>query len=463
MYLKSCGTCWRLDDHHPLERAFKVKRVVSNPEYPWFKEKGYLHFDPPISAKKLYNYRDIFQCPVAVSRHAFYPFIKFEIIKFKYKFNEEQDVRSLDTTGRRELSYCAHLDACILSYYSYKLNLLYEKKLSIYNLEKTVLAFRKIKATNGKGKSNIHFANDAFELIKSFGNSVVYTYDLRSYFDKIDHNLLKIEIEKVLEVDRLPDDYYNIFKTITKRSVVGRAKLIKEFKIPKENALKKMKGQRICSPKDFRRRVRKGGMIEKHTQGIAQGSPISAIFSNIFLLSFDREIKRIIELENGYYFRYCDDILIVMPEKSDLNVDELVEQFTKKYKQEIHPEKKTKSVFKINDGALETDRPLQYLGFIFDGKRKHLRPSSISQNYRKFHYALKQCLQELNKKNKIRERQLLPPKKLYKKSLYEDFTNFGSRNFISYGLRASKIMDSEELRQQVKRLNLKIISKLNEF
>lgn len=50
------------------------------------------------------------------------------------------------------------------------------------------------------------------------------------------------------------------------------------------------------------------------TQGIIQGSPLSAILSNIYLDSFDKELDKL----NIKYIRYCDDINIFGKDKKEV-------------------------------------------------------------------------------------------------------------------------------------------------
>ena len=86
--------------------------------------------------------------------------------------------------------------------------------------------------------------------------------------------------------------------------------------IPKNNAryTKKTRKQ-IRSFVDFRDKVRKNALIisNKANFGIPQGSPISALLSNIYMLNFDIEMKDYVATLGGEYFRYCDDMLFIVP------------------------------------------------------------------------------------------------------------------------------------------------------
>lgn len=379
------------------------------------------------------------------------------------RVNPEEEVRKLDKSKTRELTYCAHLDAHILSYYSQNLQKIYEEEIQRRGIQDSILAFRKLKTNSGQSKNNIHFANDAFDCLISMKEGTAYAFDLKKFFDSIDHDLLKEKWCKLLHLKTLPDDHYKIFRFITNRSLVSRESLIKEFQIPKRNALQKMKDRRICSPSDFRDRVRGKGLIEKSHEGIAQGSPISALLSNLFLIDFDQEIKDTLKPLNCIYYRYCDDILVLAPKEVDLDIEKLIKNKVSENKLMINEDKTEIVKFSIQDNKVKLEKPLQYLGFMFDGNSKYIRSGSISQYLRKARLAIKRQRVELDRKNKIRKEKGIPEKALYKRSLLIDYSHIGKQNFISYGLRASVIMDSKKIRRQMKKLNKLLIDEIQKI
>lgn len=422
-------------------------------DYSWFKERTYLHFDPPITKHQINIVAKIVSDPIEVAKHSFYPLIKFEVVKFKMKDDPQEEVRKLDKSKTRELTYCAHLDSHILSYYSQNLQQLYEKEIYTRNIHNSILAFRKLKTDVGKSKNNIHFANEAFDSLSSMKEGTVYAFDLKKFFDSIDHDLLKKRWCDLLQAKTLPDDHYKIFKFLTNRALVTREALIKEFNIPKHNALNKMNDRRICTPADFRARVRKKGLIEKSNEGIAQGSPISALLSNIFLIDFDKEIVETLHPLGCIYYRYCDDILIIAPKNVEFNIEKFIEGKVSSNKLKINDDKTDIIKFAVRENEVQLEKPLQYLGFMFDGHSKYVRAGSLSQYLRKARLAIKRHKIDLARKNKIRKVKGLPEKKLYRKSLLESYSHIGKKNFISYGLRASVIMDSKKIRRQMNKLN----------
>ncbi|PJN92934.1 hypothetical protein CNY89_25250, partial [Amaricoccus sp. HAR-UPW-R2A-40] len=74
---------------------------------------------------------------------------------------------------------------------------------------------------------------------------------------------------------------------------------------------------RVCSPADFAEHVRsrKDGLVRTHDQtfGIPQGTPISGLYANIYLRTFDREMIAWCARLGGSYRRYSDDIAVILP------------------------------------------------------------------------------------------------------------------------------------------------------
>ena len=128
----------------------------------WFKRRGYLHFDSPVSFKKA---QKLVNSPKRVSTHSFYPLIHYSIKSFKVKLNASGEIEPKWKT--REIKYAAHLDSHIYAYYSWLLGKRYEEEVQRRGLNENVLAFRSL------GKNNIDFANDVFEIIKIKKNKKV--------------------------------------------------------------------------------------------------------------------------------------------------------------------------------------------------------------------------------------------------------------------------------------------------
>lgn len=408
--------------------------------HPWFRLRGYLHFDHPV---KFETAQKVVTSPKRVASHAFYPLINY-VVESK-KISKDKKTKKVTVKYKeRPIAYSSHMDSHIYSYYALQLTNLYEAKLKEKNLSDSILAFRSL------GKSNIDFAHEAFQKIKSTGECSAVALDFSKFFDTLDHQILKQKWAILLGKDSLPNDHFNVFKSLTNFASVNKIKLYKEFGISPNKP--KNGRNRVCNAKDFRGIVRKNSLIEtnKKPYGIPQGSPISALLSNIYMLDFDAEMREYVNTHGGEYYRYCDDMLFIVPTGLRDTVAGFAQRKVKELKVTINPSKTKLRTFKYANGKLEADMPLQYLGFIFDGENVFIRSSSLARYSEKMKRGVRLAKKTMIKYNTIREANGLSEKPLYKKKIYSRYSHLGCRNFITYGLRAAKTMDSPSIRKQLK-------------
>ncbi|MBW3799364.1 hypothetical protein GPK29_24240 [Aeromonas hydrophila] len=407
----------------------------------WFRSRGYLHFDAPVKLRKA---RKIVSSPEHVSKHAFLPLISYSIESYKAHLNENGEI--VKKRKPRPVSYASHIDSHIYSYYAEKLSELYEGVLVSSSLNDSVLAFRSLK------KSNIDFANEAFENIKKHGNCTAIAMDITGFFDNLDHGILKSMWSKVLKVERLPSDHFNIFRSLTKSSTVQRDVLFEKLEISKNNP--KKAGFRLCDIKKFREIVRGRDLIKtnKSSKGIPQGTSISALLSNIYMLDFDSEIKNIVTSMGGSYYRYCDDMLFIIDsEKRDTLIKTVTESIST-LKIDINKDKTEIRNFYITHGIQKSDKPLQYLGFIFDGERKLIRSAALARFSGRMKAGVRLAKKAHSKANTIEEEKGVSQTPLFKKKIYERYSHLSKRNFITYGHMAAKKMNSKAIKKQLKPL-----------
>lgn len=433
----------------------------------WFQPKSYLHFDERLTKHNFDFVKTLVTNPDYIKSHSFYPFIVFSKKKIKTRTHND-GTKYLDKKGTRDLCYSSHLDAQIYAWYSNQLSKKYEELLIENNITENVIAFRELKdEVTQEAKCNIHLANEAFKEIKKIGNCKVYAFDITKFFDSLEKNHLKASWCKVLDQTSLPDDHYNVFKSITSHSTVEKEKLMEIFKIPKN---KKSQPTRFCSPEDFRKIVRPytetfadgstKKLITKKTVGIPQGSPISATLANIYMLDFDIVLNNVVKSVGGKYFRYCDDILCIIPSDIDLNIPKFIDDNLKNYSLGVNKDKTDQSVFFKSKLKVKCDKPIQYLGFIFDGENISIRPQSISRFRRRAKTRINHALKAQEKINKIKLKNgetLLP---LRRKKLITKLTHHGSSNFITYGQRALKITGSKSIRSQLKKMDDFVFEKI---
>lgn len=186
----------------------------------------------------------------------------------------------LAKTKERAIRYASHEDSAIYATYSRILSDAYEGELSSRSIGSSVLAYR-----GGIGY-NVPFANELFKEVKSKEKCHVVCLDVSGFFDNLNHEILKKRIKSVPGVITLPSDWYKIVRRTTSYEYVDREDI--------ESALGKISGKRICDIDTFRRSVRK--LIKKNDAkfGIPQGTPLSGLFANIYMIEFDTKVHEFV-------------------------------------------------------------------------------------------------------------------------------------------------------------------------
>lgn len=406
------------------------------PEFPWLKNRGYRHLTNQLNLQtdreKLLGY---VRHPNTIAKHAFFPLIHSIIKERRYKRNKvnplnkkSHSFKNLDGSTtvnfkKRPLHYATHLDAVIFGYYSSIIIEKYESHLkNVPGLSDCITAYRRIPTgIDNSNKSTIHFAQEAFSEIKNRaqkGHCVALKFDIKSFFNEINHTLLKDQWADLLGLEKLPADHYNVFKAATRFSYIMRD----DFRIDKrpygkrlgfdEKKLSKLRKKGIHaffeSAKEFREAL-KYGEIKIHKKpfmkdgkpvGIPQGLPISATLANLYLLMFDKDlVTNLVNKLDVYYRRYSDDIIILC--KRD-QVDYVTDYILKSIKQchvLISEEKTEKFIFEpypysgdkvrlqsckiTGEGTLKLGVPFTYLGFEFYGHQTLIKSSNLAKYYRR--------------------------------------------------------------------------------
>lgn len=402
----------------------------------WYNARPYAHFDRPLPFDVAKSY---VTDPARVQRHAFHPFIDFEIVQRRYKVRAQ---RAEVGSKRRPISVPSHVDGYVFAYYAKILGERYEDHLAANNLEECVLAYRR-----GIG-SNIDFANAAFNEIARRQRCVALAFDLEKFFETIHHGVLKSNWARLLGVDRLPPDHFAVFDAITRHASVN----LEACRVRLGRSAKGSLPRPICTPSAFRRIIRRNkdglpNLVKTNTNafGIPQGSQISAPLSNIYMLDFDLEMKKLADQVGGYYRRYSDDILwICDPEAVEQVISSLKQALGKLGGTTSLNENKTeKSVFCLTDlDQLECDQGIQYLGFVFDGRTVRIRSQTLSRFWRRVVYAARAA-------TRVARHSSVNPGVPYKRKLFRRFSHLGDRNLISYARRSEGVMKTGAIRKQL--------------
>lgn len=381
-----------------------------------------------------------------MARHAFYPLISYVLESEKVHRDREQD-RLIRESKKRPISYAAHADSHIYSYYAHLLGAIYETRLAERGLTKAVLAFRALE------RSNIEHAKQAFDDIAARGDCVAIALDVTKFFDSLDHASLKAAWCALLRVDRLPADHFAVFRSLTKWSSVDKESLYAILGVSIHNPRRTCR-HRLCDPETFRTRVRGRNLIRRNETalGIPQGTPISALLSNIYMLEFDVAVQAQVSALGGAYYRYCDDILVIVPTGDKRRMMEFIDDAIRGVQLVINDKKTCVSRFSCGPAGLAADHALQYLGFTFDGQRILIRSAALARYSEKMKKAVRLAKKTAAKRNLALAEAGEEPRPLYRKQIYTRYSHLGRRNFLRYGYRAAVIMKSRAIRKQLKPL-----------
>lgn len=427
-----------------------------------YKDKYYTHFDVKKEHK---DYQKRVENIDWVGHHGFYPFIHFSMNFNKY---------TKDSTGskhiknkERDIYYSAHIDRYIYEFYGNRLNNKYNDYLKKYGINRVSTAYRNCTP----GKCNIHFAKEVFEFIVSCESAYIFVGDFSKFFDKLQHKYLKDKLKAVIGVESLDVADYAIFKNLTKFSYIEATDIEKE----KGKLRRDMRElDKYFETEEFQGIKKKYLKVNSKSYQIPQGSSISAVYANVYMIEFDKRVNDFITSQHGMYRRYCDDIIMVIPMSQEAlanGMDKKIAEFVYAVRDEIpnldlNPDK-TEHFFYCNrhvEKIIGESSLINYLGFTFDGNVVRIRDKSLFKYYCRAYKKIKKVVEEKDEKAFCAG----------KKAVYQSYTHLGvgknpreHGNFITYAYKADKIFSQSdvlkcEIRNQVKRHWRKIDSKLKD-
>lgn len=402
----------------------------------WFRPRRYRHFDHPVGesfARKVTS-------PSFVCTHSFSPLIHY--------FKEEKRYKRRDHKTRvkaRPIMYASHRDACILSYYSSLLTDLLEEEYAQSGVGESAVAYRSL------GKANYHFAAEVFAFAKENAPVAILAYDVTGFFDNLDHRLLKRQLRSILRCQNLPDDWYKVFRYITRFSyvTVDDLKAVPSIAKSMETDYERGPIATIATVKAEKVEIRRN---PKALAGIPQGTPISAALSNLYMLEFDKALKQFCDDVGGIYRRYSDDILLVCAETHAVDAERMVVSMLSDLRLEISKDKTEITRFDVTADAPLSERAAQYLGFNLYPDGPGIRPSSLSRQWRKMRRSLRRTA-------KVAAAAISKgaATKVYTKRLRRRFTPLAFRNFSSYARRSARVFGGDEkITQQVRRFEKEV-------
>lgn len=413
--------------------------------------KPYAHFDLRVSLS-MPSIRKYVMDRTKIVTHSFYPFIHFE--KKNSRYGKKGPKKP------RELYYCSHLDRCVYQRYAFLLNCQYNIWACENNIDDVAIAYR-----DSLGKNNIDFAKDAFDAIRSFPQCFILVGDFTNFFDNLEHQYLKKMMCEVLGVERLPQDYFSVFKNITRFSSWDWKDIVKAAgeNIAERGVRKKINSKETVLTKEQFQKNKKD--IKKNISGVGvpQGSPISAVLSNIYMIKFDKDIKRYVTSKGGIYMRYSDDFIIVLPYERDAEIADFTSyifSYVESMKGLIDLQKEKTSCYTYKDEAIyEGDQPssINYLGFLFDGKNIRIRSRAIT----KYYYRMRRKANTIGRSNWTSSK----GRRISAKELYSIYSrNDEKQTFIDYARKAKGILklNDQEANALIKHHKRKIAMAIKE-
>lgn len=396
--------------------------------------RSYIHFDRRLTKKAC---KALVESPEAVRKHAFMPFLQNDIVRIRIK-RDATTKKPVKKPKIRQIKYASHADSAIYAYYNFTLSQLYEQGIGGSALADAVIAFRAL------GKSNIDLAQEAFQWIAKNRPCTALGFDVEDFFGSLDHAILKQSWASLLSTAELPSDHYAVYKSLTRHASVRLDSARVELGVSR-TAMKNRRIDRLCTPQEFRDKVRAGGLISVNSAraGVPQGSPISALLSNIYMLPFDQRMLAETEAFGGFYRRYCDDILVVVPTEHVSTIRALVASELSALKLKLQGLKTLECTF-----APTSSKPLQYLGLLFDGSQITLRSAGIAR----FNARMRRGVKSFRASEKCYgQTPIFYQRKKLLIQRYTENTKPGERNFTTYVKRAAKTTGSAAIRRQLRR------------
>lgn len=373
----------------PIDPA-RVGKVPLESENPWYSRKPYLHFDEPLGEAAALRY---VSDPGSVARHCFYPLLSYVLSSPRIKKLSPGGSEPFERSRKdRPIAYPSHKDGYIFSYYKHILEPVYEHWLREQGLGESVTAFRKT------GENNVSLAARAIRFIRDNPDCRILATDVEGFYENLDHGELKQVWRRFLpdssdaSAGRLPPDHFAVYKAVTRYCTAERYKVYNRLGLRSSRYLKRGRGsrERLCMPKEFREKIVGKGLVQPHCglkdgRGIPQGTSLSPLLSNMYMADFDLAVSRLVGSWGGRYWRYCDDILIVVPGDPVPGLLGGIDERLSSLRLKRSGEK----THELSGGELRSGRQLQYLGLVFNGTDVVIRSSSIHRYHRKLKKGLR--------------------------------------------------------------------------
>lgn len=155
------------------------------------------------------------------------------------------------------------------------------------------------------------------------------------------------------------------------------------------------------------------------------------------MLDFDAKVYEETSNRNAYYQRYSDDLIIVCDQKDEIFFYDLIrEEIEKKAYLDIQESKTHIYRYELDlnntliggivkGGIVQTNKQLEYLGFVFDRGKVRVKSSGFSKFYRKMKRSFKRGIHFAKKAH-------IPSNSLFEGRLYKRFTHVGAKRRLKW-------------------------------
>ncbi len=354
--------------------------------------KKYPHFDKIIRFSEVESYVSNTKM---VEKHSFFPLVHYIKVAHRYKpeyvDENETDLHKQHIKNKpRDIMYAAHVDAYIYRYYADQLNAAYDRMAGKRHIDAVAIAYR----DNKRKLSNIQFAADVFTFIAAHPSCYIRVGDFKDFFGSLNHRYLKKKVKQVLQTKSLTQDWYKVVRSVTQYTYID-----KKVVAPYYDKRSKCYFKNIKNYRQFRKNHPDKFVHNEKECGIPQGTALSGVLANVYMVDIDEKIQQLVQSHNGLYRRYSDDTIIVIPTSGNDDVDNnFINYLNDRIEEWIGEAKLSEQMdktreFQYREHALydkKSDKQcvMDYLGFNFDGEIVKVRQKCIYKFERKANFAI---------------------------------------------------------------------------
>ncbi|QAA23951.1 hypothetical protein C0674_02715 [Sporolactobacillus terrae] len=418
------------------------------------RDRPYTQFDSAYpSVGKALAALELFNAdPQLVGSHQFLPVVLREqkFLKMYY----DKDAKQLKfRTKVRPIVEVGHTDSLIYSLYAAKLSQAYEDGVNQLGIELVATAYRR-----GIG-SNIEASKAVIDSVVEMNDCWIIKSDFVGFFDHLNHQVLKQAVSDLVgEKDetgtgskyQLKQDWYAVIRSLTKYRHIAASNIPDRML-----AFAKVHKRYVLRVREIDNQIRTGELVvsAQHQVGIPQGTSMSAVLANVYMIAFDKQLHKLTTSLGGLYRRYSDDFVLVLPGTLSTEKVKMVEQQvanlaqmharleleTKKTKI-LRYQSATKKIEKLREDGSLSESVFDYLGFIFDGRHVSLRSRGLFKFTYKARSSIRETAYEQAEVRRGKTKLFLPYLEAYSRTLgtYLDMRE-EAVSFRGYAARSQQI------------------------